>query len=98
MEPEACLSPLEKKKENPCMTSMSVPAPTRVYLTQPTGRKGSTAEVPVASRGSRGTGKRSEDTPFPHSSHSPSSQIPGDQLVLRLDTQEQVGSRGVRFS
>lgn len=96
MEPEACLLPLETKKENPCTTSMSIPALTRVSLTQQTCRKVSTAVVSLASRGSGGTGKRSKETPFPPSlrSRSASSQVSGYRLVLRLDMQEQMGARG----
>lgn len=100
MEPEACLLPLETKKENPCMTSMSVPALTRAPLTQQSGRKVSTAVAWLTSRGSGGTGKRPKEAPLHPSLPSPSasSQDCGDQLVLRLDMQEQMGARGVKLS
>jgi len=95
MEPEACLSPLKTKEENPCTTSTSIPALTRVPLTRRMGRAVSTAAVLPASRGSGGTGKRSKEAPVPHSSHSLSagSQVSGDWLALRLAMQEQVGAR-----
>ena len=96
MEPEACLLPLETKKENPCMASVSIPVLTRVSLTQ----QASTAVVSLASRGSGGTGKRSKEAPFPRSLHScsASSQVSGDHLVSRLDMQEQMGARGMKRS